>query len=133
MSDYLLAFLRHPDRERAVTFLLGLLEQQTDDKPLNYIQALGLLKDRRATPAIEPYFEKYREGIEKEAVTGIPDDVVFGPIPYHAYFSVCGALLSIEGPTEYSEAIRKYLEHPHPQMRWWAKHALELGAPTIPG
>ena len=128
-----LAFLRHPDRERAVAFLLGRLEQQTDDEPLNYIQALGLLKDRRATPAIEPYFKKYREGIEKEAVTGIPDDVVFGPIPYHAYFSVCGALLSIEGSTEYSEAIRKYLEHPHPQVRWWAKHALELDAPTIPG
>jgi hypothetical protein len=127
-----LAFLRHPDRERAVTFLLGRLEQQTDDKPLNYIQALGLLKDRRATPAIEPYFKKYREGIEKEAVTGIPDDVVFGPIPYHAYFSVCGALLSIEGSTEYSEAIRKYLEHPHPQVRWWAKDALELDDPTIP-
>jgi hypothetical protein len=81
-----LAFLRHPDRERAVSFLLGCLERQTDDKPLNYIQALGLLKDRQATPAIEPYFEKYREGIKKKAVTGIPDDVVFGPIPYQAYF-----------------------------------------------
>jgi hypothetical protein len=97
------------------------------------VQALGLLKDHRATAAIYPYYEKHREGTEKEAVTGIPDDVVFGPIPYHAYFSVCSALLSIEGSTEYSEAIRKYLEHPHPQVRWWAKNALELDAPTISG
>jgi hypothetical protein len=128
-----LAFPRHSDRERAVSFLLRRMEQQTNEQPLNYIQALGLLKDRRATPAIYPYYEKYREGIKKEAVTGIPDDVVFGPIPYHAYFSACGALLSIEGATEYSEAIRKYLEHPHPQVRWWAKHALELDAQTISG
>jgi len=132
------AFPRHPERERAVSFLLVRLEQQTDSEPLNYIQALGLLKDRRATPAIKQYYEKYREGIEKEAATGIPDDVVFGPIPYHAYFSVCGALLSIEGSTEYREAIRKYLEHPHPlgamvgetRARVRRIYNLSIGQPT---
>ena len=51
-------------------------------------------------------------------------DVVFGPIPYLEYFSVCEALLRIEGSGEYSEAIRKYIGHPHPQVRWWAKNAL---------
>lgn len=52
------AFLRHPDRDGTVTFLIRRLEQQTDDEPLNYIQALGLAKDRRATPAITTYYEK---------------------------------------------------------------------------
>ena len=91
-----------------------------------------MLKDRRATPAIEPYLKKYRIGIEKEAVTGMPDDVVFGAIPYHAYFSVCGALLSIEGSTEYGEAIRKYLEHLTFRCDGGRSTHWKLDAPAIP-
>jgi hypothetical protein len=124
------AFLRLPDRDRAVTFLIRRLEQQTDDEPLNYIQALGLSKDRRATPAITPYYEKYRKEVERESETGVPDDVVFGPIPYHAYLVACEALLKIEGSPEYEKAIRKYLDHPHHQVRWWANHALKAEEPT---
>lgn len=123
------AFLRHPDRDRAVTFLIRRLEQQTNDEPLNYIQALGLAKDRRATPAITPYYEKYRKKAEAENDTGIPDDVVFGPIPYHAYLVACEALLKIEGTPEYENTIRKYLDHPHHQVRWWASHALKTEGP----
>ena len=46
-----------------------------------------------AASAIKPHYEKYRQLVETESATGIPDDVVFGPIPYHAYFVACGALL----------------------------------------
>lgn len=125
-----LAFLKHPDRDRAVSFLVRRLEQQTDDEPLNYIQALGFAKDRRATPAITPYYEKYRREVEAENDTGVPDDVIFGPIPYNAYIVACEALWKIEGSSEFENAIRKYLDHPHQQVRWWANHALKTEDPT---
>ena len=55
------AFLKHPDRERAVNFLIERLKKcEVEHEPLNYIQALGMSKDPRAASAIRPYFEKYR-------------------------------------------------------------------------
>jgi hypothetical protein len=126
-----LALLNHPNRERAVTFLIERLQKWSlPDEPLNYIQALGMFKDRRATPAIRPYYEKYRKEMETEATIGVPDNVTFGPIPYHAYLTTCGNLLKIEGSVEYDEALRKYLDHPHEQVRWWAEHALGIEGPT---
>ena len=126
-----MAFLDHPDRDRVVKFLIERVEQNTEkEPPLNYIQALGLAKDRRATAAILPYYEKCREAVEAEETTGVPENVVFGPIPYHAYFSICEALLKIEGSPEYEQAIRKYLDHPNEQVCWWAEHALEIEGPA---
>ena len=119
-----LAFLRHPDRDRALGFLLKRLEQQQDDMPLNYIQALGLSLDKRTTPAIKPYFDRYQKAVKAEAETGVPDDVVFGAIPYHAYFVVASALLKVEGAPEYENAIREYLNHSNAQVRRWAEMAL---------
>ena len=120
-----LAFLRHPDRDRVVGFLIKRLEEYTDDEPLNYIQALGLAKDKRATPAIKPYFDKYQRAVETEVENGVPEDVVFGPIRYHAYFVASGALLKIDGSPEYERAIRKYLDHSNKRVRWWAERALQ--------
>jgi hypothetical protein len=126
-----MAFLEHPDRGRVVKFLIERVQQNTDeDPPLNYIQALGLAKDRRATAAILPYYEKCRAEMEAEKTTGVPENVVFGPIPYPDYFSICEALLKIEGSSEYEQAIRKYLDHPNEQVRYWAEHALEIEGPT---
>ncbi len=105
-----LAFLKHPDRDRAVEFLIDRLKKyESDHEPANYIQALGISKNPRAVAAIRPYFEKYRKEMEAEKVSGIPDDVIFGPIPYSQYFGVCEAFLKITGSVEYEEAIRKYL------------------------
>ena len=125
-----LSFLKHSDRDRAVNFLIKRVEECAGDEPLNYIQALGIAKERRAESAIKPHYEKYRQLVETESATGIPDDVVFGPVPYHAYFVVCGALLKIDGSPEYDKAIRKYLDHPHQQVRWWANHALKTEEPA---
>ena len=125
------AFLKHPDRERAVSFLIERLEKcESQNEPLNYIQALGLSKDPRAASAIRPYYEKYRAAVEAEELTGVPDDVVFGPIPYHAYFAAAGALLEIEGSAECEQAIRKFLSHEREQVRWWAENALKTQGPT---
>ncbi len=125
------AFLKHPDRDRAVKFLMGRVEEcGADHEPLNYIQALGISKDKRAAPAIRPYFEKYRNELEAEKVNGVPDDVVFGPIPYSAYFTSAAALLQITGSTEYEQAIRKYLDHQNEHVRWWAENAPGIEGPA---
>jgi hypothetical protein len=125
------AFTRHPDRDRAVSFLVDRLKNlDSDDKPLNYFQALGILKDRRAAAAIRPYYEKYRAAVQAETVIGVPEDVAFGPIPYFPYLCACGALVQVDGAPEYAEEIRKYFEHSNEQVRWWAEHALCIEGPT---
>jgi|HubBroStandDraft_6_1064221.scaffolds.fasta_scaffold114213_2 hypothetical protein len=124
------AFLKHSDRDRIVNFLIKRVEESAGGERLNYIQALGIAKERRAASAIKSYYEQYRQLVETESITGIPNDVVFGPIPYHAYFVACEALLKIDGSTEYDQAIRKYVDHPHQQVRRWANYALKNEEPT---
>jgi hypothetical protein len=124
------AFTRHSNKERAVDFLVQRLQTYLDGTPLNYFQALGIIGDRRAASAIRPYYEKYREAMKAEAITGVPDDVVFGPIPYFAYLCACGALVKLDGRPEYEQDIRKYLDHSSEQVRWWAEHALDMEGPT---
>lgn len=101
------------------------MEDNGEDEPLNYIQALGRLGDKKAIAAIKTHFDKYRRAVESEHETGVPDDVVFGPIPYFPYFVAAGALLRIDGSPEYEEAIRKYVDHSNKQVRWWAEQELE--------
>jgi hypothetical protein len=130
-SSCALAMLKHPDRNRAVKFLLERLQRWTSERPpLNYMQALGIAGDQRAAAAIRPYYEKYREAMQAEAGTGVPEDVLFGLIPYHAYLSIAGDLFKIVRSEEYEKAIRKYRDHPNEQVRWWAEHALGVEGPT---
>jgi hypothetical protein len=126
-----LAVLKHPDRNRAVEFLIERVQRSdSEHPPLNYMQALGMAGDRRAVPVMRPYYEKYRQAMEQETKTGIPEDVFFGPIPYHAFLSITGDLFKIGGSKEYEDAIRKYLDHPKEQVRWWAENALGMEGPT---
>jgi hypothetical protein len=130
-SSCALAMLKHPDRNRAVEFLIERVQHSPPERPpLNYMQALGIAQDRRAVPVIRPYYEKYLKAMEAEAVTGVPDDVFSGAIPYHAFLSIAGDLFKIEGSNEYEQAIRKYFDHPKEQVRWWAENALGLEGPT---
>jgi len=126
-----LAMLNHRDRNRAVEFLIERVQRsESDHPPLNYMQVLGIAGDRRAVAAIRPYYDKYSKAMEVEAVTGVPPDVFFGPIPYHAFLSIAGDLFKIEGSEEYEQAIRKYFDHPNEQVRYWAEHALGVEGPT---
>ena len=128
-----LTLLRHPDRERIVNFLI---ERLSDPRikhgggTLNYIQALGISGDRRAATAIKPYYDEFKKGLELEADTGVPGDVVFGPIPYAAYFVAAGAMVKTDGSPEYEENIRSYFNHSHEQVRYWAEYALGVEGPT---
>ena len=125
------AFLKHPDHDRAVAFLIGRLALNTDNhSSLNYIQVLGMFRDVRGIAAIRPLYEKYKTALEAEKEIGVPDDVFFGLIPYHAYFTAAGALFEISGASEYEAAIRKYFDHSSEQVRWWAEHALRVEGPT---
>ena len=126
-----LAMLKHPDRNRAVGFLMERVQRsEMEHPPLNYMQALGIARDRRAVAVLRPYYEKYLKAMEAEAATGVPDDVFWGSIPYHAFLSIAGDLFKIEGSSEYEQAIRKYFDHPNEQVRWWAEHALEVEGAT---
>jgi len=130
-SSCALAMLRHPDRNRAVEFLIERVQCcESERPPLNYMQALGIAGDSRAVSVIRPYYERFLKAMEAEAVTGVPDDVFFGPVPYHAFFSIAGDLFTITRSEEYEQAIRKYLNHPNEQIRYWAEHALNVEGPT---
>ena len=131
-SSCALAMLRHPDRKRAVEFLIERTEhcKESEHPPLNYIQALGLIGDQRATSVIRPYYDKYLKAMEMEAVTGVPANVIFGPIPYHAFLSIAGDLFKITRSEEYEQAVRKYFDHPNEQVRWWAEHSIDVQGPT---
>jgi len=125
------AFTRHPDRDRAVTFLIERLKSLSpENKPLNYFQALGRIKDQRAAPAIRPYYETYRAAVQRGTALGVPKDVVFGPIPYFPFLCACGALVQVDGAPEYEQEIRKYFDHSSEQVRSWAENALGVEGPT---
>ena len=128
-----LTLLRHPDRERIVNFLIERLNEpriKLGGRTLNYIQALGIAGEPRAATAIRPYYEEFKEAMKAEAQTGVPSDVVFGPIPYHAYFAAAGAMVRTDGSPEYESEIRTYFSHPNEQVRYWAEHALGVEGPT---
>jgi hypothetical protein len=131
LSSCTQAFLKHPDRDRAVIFLIDqTLKSDFGHEPLNYIQVLGMSRDVRAIAAIRPYYEKYCKALEAESEIGVPVAVIFGPIPYNAYFSAADALFKISGSSEYEAAIRKYFDHASEQVRWWAENALEVEGPA---
>ena len=125
------AFLKHPDRNRAVSFLVDrVLRYALKHEPLNYFQVLGMAKDMRAVSAIRPFHEKYKKIVDTEAVVGVQEDVFRGPIPYFPYLVSAGALFKITGSSEYEQSIRKFFDHDKEQVRYWAEHALEIEGPT---
>ena len=129
-SSCALAMPRHPDRNRLVEFLIDRVQHAESERPpLNYMQALGITKDRRAISSIRPYYDEYLKAMEAETVSGIPDDVFWGPIPYFPFLCIAGNLYQIEGSSEYEQAIRKYFDHPKEQVRYWAEHALGVEGP----
>lgn len=128
-----LTLLKHPDRERIVSFLIERLSDPSISHgggTLNYIQALGISGDRRAAAAIKPYYIEFKNALKVESQIGVPGDVFFGPIPYHAYFAAASAMVTTDGSPEYEKEIKQYFNHPNEQVRYWAEHALGVEGPT---
>lgn len=125
------AFLKYPDRSRAVSFLVErVLHCDPEYNPLNYFQVLGMAKDKRAVPAILPFYEKFKRIVDSEPVLGVQEDVFRGPIPYFPYLVAAGALFKITGEPEYEQSIRKFFDHANEQVRYWAEHELGVEGPT---
>jgi hypothetical protein len=125
------AFLKHPDRNWAVSFLVDrVLHYTLNHEPLNYFQVLGMAKDTRAIAAIRPYYEKYKKIVDTEPTVGVQEDVFWGAIPYFPYLVAAGALFKITGFPEYEQSIRKFFDHQKEQVRYWAEHELEIEGPT---
>lgn len=128
------SFLKHPDRDRAITFLVDrVLHCSLEHAPLNYFQVLGMAKDKRGASAILPFYKKYEGEMAEESVLGVQKDVFRGPIPYLPYLTAAGALFQITGAPEYEDAIRRYFDHPREQVRWWAERTLGVEGPTTAG
>lgn len=126
-----LVMLKHPGRIRVVDFLIDRVQKsESEGARINYMQALGLSGEARAASVIRPHYEKYLKAMEAEASIGVPEDVIFGPIPYSKFLSVAGDLFRITHSMEYEQAIRKYFEHSSEQVRWWAENALDVEGPT---
>jgi hypothetical protein len=137
------AFLKHPDRNRAVRFLVDRVlyhtlnpekrkrERFRDHEPLIYFQVLlGMAKDTRSVAAIRPFYEKYKKIVDTtEPVLGVEEDVFWGPIPYFPYFVTAGALFKISGSPEYEQSIRRFVDHEKEQVRYWAENALGIEGP----
>jgi hypothetical protein len=124
------AFLKYPDRDRAVNFLIDrVLHYRLEHEPLNYFQVLGMAKDKRAIAAILPFYEKYKTILDTEPVIGVQEDVFRGAIPYFPYLVAAGALFKITGNPEYERAIRKFFNHEKEQVRYWAERELEVEGP----
>jgi hypothetical protein len=127
------AFLKHPDRNRAVSFLVDRvlhypLNHELNRGPLFYIEVLGMAKDTRAVAAIRPFYEKYKKIVDTAPALGVQEDVfeVFlGPIPYSPYLVAAGALFKITGSPEYEQSIRKFCDHENKQVRYLAEWELE--------
>ena len=138
-SSCALAMLRHPDRTRVVDFLIDRVQKnQAERPPLSHMQALGMAGNRRAVAAIRPYYDKYFRAMEAEVVTGVPDDIFRGPIPYHAFLAIAGDLYKIEGSVNTNRlsasisTIRTSKYGGGPRMRWGSKGQLQLnGTPSI--
>ena len=125
------AFLKHPDRDRIVRFLIDRVEHYSlPHEPVNYFQVLGMSKDSRAVPAMRPFYEQYKKAVDAEAIIGVPKQVFSGPIPYFAFLSTAGSLFEITGSSEYEQAIRKFFTHENEQVRYWAEYALGIEGPT---
>jgi hypothetical protein len=127
------AFLKHPDRNRAVSFLVDrVLHHTLNHEPLIYFQVLGMAKDTRSVAALRPFYEKYKKIVDTEPVLGVQEDGA--PIPYfNPYFPclvIAGALFKITGSPEYEQSIRKFFDHENEQVRFWAELALEIEGPT---
>jgi hypothetical protein len=124
-----LFMLQHTDRKRIVDFMIARLERQPEEST-NFIQALGIAKAQSAMPLLRARLKGLGEALSFERTDGIPADVVFGPIPYSAYFVCCNALWQITGSKEYEDILRNYLSHPNSQVRAWAGNHLGIDTRT---
>jgi hypothetical protein len=111
----------HTQRDRVLAFIREKLEKHPDN-PSNYIQALGIARDQSAVPILLPYYDEFHS--EAKAVPERPDANFEDVLPIAKFLWCSEALFRITESTKFADGIQVYLKYPHPQVQWWARHAL---------
>jgi hypothetical protein len=107
---------KHPDRSRALTFLLARIKEGSP--PLaNYYQALGILRDSDTALSLQEALARHGENLEQHPSIQTWDD----RLKYVDYVSCSVALFSITRREEYRANIKKVSQHPDEFVRQNAK------------
>ena len=101
--------LDHRDRDHVLAFLLDRISDDFEYKG-NFVQALGLMKDPRALPALRTKFDGYRERLAASPGSMSPDDCM-------DYMVCLQALWRISGSQEYKPIIEDALNSPDETVR----------------
>jgi HEAT repeat protein len=106
----------HRDRDKALGFLLARIGEDHEHKA-NFYQALGLMGDKRAVPALRAAYDRYRERLGPRPVSGTLDDGI-------DYLSCCAALWDIEGLEDYKRFMVEALNSEDKSLHAIAEQAL---------
>lgn len=112
----------HRNRERALAFLLERVKEERREKA-NFFQALELMRDVRAVPALRAAYENYRSSFRRpRRAAGEPEEP-----DYSDYLQCCKALWALEGSPQYREAIEELSKSPVSSLRSLAERLLSSG------
>lgn len=89
----------HRDKDRVLAFLLERVREEKVPKG-NFFQALGLMNEKRALPALRAVYDSYRELLSASPAAGASPDY-----DYLDYLHCCEALWKISGSGEYKQVI----------------------------
>lgn len=93
----------HHDKDRVLAFLVERIREEGEHKA-NFFQAIELMGDKRALPALRAAYDAYKT--ELEPPNGPPK-----PFDYFDYLACCRALWILESSTEYKKAIQALVKH----------------------
>lgn len=108
----------HRDRDRALAFLEERVRQRHADKA-NFFQALELMGDKRAIPALRAAYDAYKA--ELATPNGPPKS-----FDYFDYLACCRALWILESSAEYKDAIQALVQNGDPRISASARQALRI-------
>lgn len=104
----------HRNKDRVLAFLLERVKAEDVPKG-NFFQALGLMNDKRALPALRATCDSYRELLSTRPASraeGEPFDY-----DYLDYLHCCAALSKISGSLEYKQVIEEALKSQDDDVR----------------
>ena len=107
----------HRERERVLAFLLERIREDRKDTA-NFFQAIVLMKDKRAVPALRAAYDNYRKELRAGTETAVKFD-------YVEYLACCKALWEIDGSMEYKAAIEDFSRADDKSVRSFAEHLLQ--------
>jgi hypothetical protein len=110
---------RHRDKERALAFVLARIAEDAG-RTANFFQALGLMGDKRAIPALRAAYDDYRKKLGAGADASADFD-------YISYLSCCNALWKLEGSKECRDVLEEFTRSDEKSLRRFAEIKLRSG------